>query len=98
MYEDEDLENEPKWKSLPDANGNFRSRKRNNSAPSIDGVMDKLSEDGREYEKTERPPGIKTQKAARSQETSSQRMADAAIKMARTLKRKAELEGNGSRC
>ncbi|POM80280.1 Hypothetical protein PHPALM_1903 [Phytophthora palmivora] len=62
MYEDEQdddfefieawrvLRDEPKWKALPDANGNFRSnRKCNTSAigePSIDGVLDKLSDDG----------------------------------------------------
>ncbi|KAJ8539089.1 hypothetical protein ON010_g12782 [Phytophthora cinnamomi] len=90
------LRDEPTRKALPDGNGNLHSnRKRSGSAirePSIDGELDRSSEEGSSSGKAERPSGIKTQKAARARETSSLRMVDAAIEMARISKRKPDLE------
>lgn len=80
------LRDEAKWKELPDASGGTSSRKRSNSRSSV-------TQSVRQAPANEsRAVGVKRQKQQRTLEESNGRIADAAVVMAKSSQRKAELE------
>ncbi|KAE9139557.1 hypothetical protein PF007_g968 [Phytophthora fragariae] len=77
---------EPKWKELPDASGGTSIRKRSSSRSS-------LTQSVRQGPANEsRAVGVKRQKQQRTLEESNGRIADAAVVMAKSPQRKAQLE------
>ncbi|KAE9321765.1 hypothetical protein PF001_g4747 [Phytophthora fragariae] len=80
------LRDEPKWKELPDASGGTSSRKRSSSRSSV-------TQSVRQAPANEsRAVGVKRQKQQRTLEESNGRIADAAVVMAKSSQRKAQLE------
>ncbi|GMF43944.1 unnamed protein product [Phytophthora fragariaefolia] len=80
------LRGEPKWKELPDASGGTSNRKRSSCRSSA-------TQSVRQAPANEsRAVGVKRQKQQRTLEESNGRIADAAIVMAKSSQRKAELE------
>ncbi|KAE9361467.1 hypothetical protein PF008_g1020 [Phytophthora fragariae] len=77
---------EPKWKELPDASGGTSIRKRSSSRSSV-------TQSVRQGPANEsRAVGVKRQKQQRTLEESNGRIADAAVVMAKSPQRKAQLE------
>ncbi|KAG3185785.1 hypothetical protein PC128_g13215 [Phytophthora cactorum] len=87
-----ELRYEPKWMALPGANSNARpDKKRASSLGEDNTTASQLATESADKQQ-ERAAGIQKQKAARLLEASNQRLADAAEDMAKSSKRKAELE------